>query len=323
MKKTLLNTEEQLNLLKTRGVILEKKHVRKYNYYLNNFGYHNIINGYNDFFMVNNDRKTNKYKDGINLCMIIDLFNLDRLISSAILKHVLDFERKLSNIFFIELNRFILGSSSVSKNDKDDFYKYGLIFTNWEKYANHFFTNKKELNSIILNIEEHKIKNKKIMDKNFDGISEIPSWIINSQLEFGGLIKFIRICKPKLLTEIINQINPSIKDISKDIFIEILTILKDIRNRICHNNRLYKFEHKSPLINKIKHFYNINIPKPINSDYIRLWNVIKIIDLFNNTIQTKYNLETHLKNNITKDENNWCKSIPKSIFDLILEYWNF
>lgn len=94
MKKKFMSFLEQISILRARGLnILD---ANKLIWYLKAYNYQNLINGYNDLFMKNEDRKINKYKDIATSEGIIELFNFDRNISKVILSSIQNIERMLS-----------------------------------------------------------------------------------------------------------------------------------------------------------------------------------------------------------------------------------
>lgn len=74
---------------------------------MSSYNYQNFINGYNDFFMINNDRKENKYKKTASSNFIIELFNFDRLVSKYILSNIQNIEIKISTSLAYTLAQFM------------------------------------------------------------------------------------------------------------------------------------------------------------------------------------------------------------------------
>lgn len=323
--KKFLTINQQLELLKKNNLKLVDQNDYKYHYYLENFGYHNIINGYNDFFMLNEDRKSNTYKNNVTFDMIIHFFNFERQIAVNILQHLLNYERKLSNIFFTVINETLLKNSSISKKDIQNYYQYGLIFNNLNKYQQIIFKKYKEFDLLINNIwNKLKIKDDNyaiIINKRYNSINEIPSWIINSQLQFGDLIKLMKTVKSNLLRQIIKKINSNLV-INNALFIEIQNIFNKIRNMICHNNPLCKYEYIGNYVKSLLNFLKgNNFLKDKNS--VRLWNIIELIDLFNNVKKDNLKLTWYLKNKINDPNNVNLRNIPDEIKKKIFNFWNF
>ncbi len=71
--------DEQIELLKSRGLKIDNED--KLKWYLSSYNYQNFINGYNDLFMINEDRSKNKYKPIASSNQIINLFNFYRWLS--------------------------------------------------------------------------------------------------------------------------------------------------------------------------------------------------------------------------------------------------
>lgn len=111
--------DEQIELLKSRGLKIDNED--KLKWYLSSYNYQNFINGYNDLFMINEDRSKNKYKPIASSNQIINLFNFDRWLSKNILSTIQNIERKISSsiayVLAINLNYF--------NNDKSgNIFKY-------------------------------------------------------------------------------------------------------------------------------------------------------------------------------------------------------
>ena len=102
--KTHKSIDEQIELLISRGLIIFNK--QKIKTYLSIYNYQWLINGYNDPFMLNNNRKSNQYSFNSTSESIIQFFNYDRTISSLILSNVQCIEKTLSSkvSYFISKN---------------------------------------------------------------------------------------------------------------------------------------------------------------------------------------------------------------------------
>lgn len=110
---------------KKRGLKILNK--RRLILYLKNYNYSNIINGYNDFFMHNFNKSSNRYVNSSSE-NIITLFNLDRNLGTLILSNLLNIERKISTLISSKIIEF-----AIDKKIKNA--KYGEILT-WNKKNN-------------------------------------------------------------------------------------------------------------------------------------------------------------------------------------------
>lgn len=233
-KKEFKTFDEQIFLLKQKGLFIDDE--EKLKWYLKSFNYQNIINGYNDFFMINNDRKTNKYKNISNSNGIIELFNFDRYISKLLLGDIQNIERKISTSIAYTL------SSIMKENNVDDGRLFNLSYDHVTIKKIFKIQNKKEVE--WKTIQENILKNLNLKEKIFNNanqdIKEIPVWSLVIRLSFGSLIYLLKIMNKNIFYKIMENSNlKNYNDLSNKEMIEIFEILKNARNRICHNNVLY------------------------------------------------------------------------------------
>ena len=74
----------------------------------------------------------------------------------------------------------------------------------------------------------------------YNNFVDIPIWTLIINATFGNIIFFLNGLKPNIFFNVIKNSNlKNIKNLSKGEIITLFTILKEIRNRICHNNVLY------------------------------------------------------------------------------------
>lgn len=90
------------------------------------------------------------------------------------------------------------------------------------------------------NWEDYDFKDKNVF--NDDNYKNIPLWFTIIYLSFGKIVKLLENTKEEVFTKIIKNTKLSFDtNLSKKEIVYILTTLKKIRNRICHNNVLFKF----------------------------------------------------------------------------------
>lgn len=83
--------DSQIQLLADRNLNIDSKNnLREY---LENYSYQRVINGYNDPFFLNYDRRTNWYEDTAKSSMILNLFDLDFYIKQLLWKYVIKIEK--------------------------------------------------------------------------------------------------------------------------------------------------------------------------------------------------------------------------------------
>ena len=309
-KKEFKTFDEQIFLLKQKGLFINDE--EKLKWYLKSFNYQNIINGYNDFFMVNNDRKTNKYKNISNSNGIIELFNFDRYISKLLLGDIQNIERKISTSIAYTL------SSIMKENNVNDGRLFNLSYDHVTIKKIFKIQNKKEVE--WKTIQENILKNLNLKEKIFNNanqdIKEIPVWSLVIHLSFGSLIYLLKIMNKNIFYKIMENSNlKNYNDLSNKEMIEIFEILKNARNRICHNNVLYniKISNKNNKINLINKFINqdkkpnlyslvliiLKLEKPQQNNYL----IEKINEKIDDWKDINYDIKKEIVNKIWVNKN--------------------
>lgn len=309
-KKEFKTFDEQIFLLKQKGLYIDDE--EKLKWYLKSFNYQNIINGYNDFFMINNDRKTNKYKNISNSNGIIELFNFDRYISKLLLGDIQNIERKISTSIAYTL------SSIMKENNVNDERLFNLSYDHVTIKKIFKIQNKKEVE--WKTIQENILKNLNLKEKIFNNanqdIKEIPVWSLVIHLSFGSLIYLLKIMNKNIFYKIMENSNlKNYNDLSNKEMIEIFEILKNARNRICHNNVLYNItiSDKNNKINLINKFINqdkkpnlyslvliiLKLEKPQQNNYL----IEKINEKIDDWKDINYDIKKEIVNKIWVNKN--------------------
>lgn len=307
MKKKFMSFLEQISILRARGLnILD---ANKLIWYLKAYNYQNLINGYNDLFMKNEDRKINKYKNIATSEGIIELFNFDRNISKVILSSIQNIERMLSTAIAYTIAKILC------ENGYDD----GNIFSikNNDTLLKKIFVineNNNGYHKIVCSLENmyNRSKNDRIFSK-YSSLYEIPIWTIILHCSFGTLIDFLENINKKTYFSIIkNSTISNCNCLTKKEFISIIQLLKSVRNRICHNNVLYNIcisnVSKKNLISKV---INKKLHKHKNTK-LNLYNICQLIECM------EPRSDNFITDYICKKIMNF-KNIDNSIVNLILE----
>ena len=312
MAKIFKNFDQQIQLLESMGLTIDN--YDKLKWYLKAYNYQNIINGYNDFFMVNNDRKNNCYKQEATSNSIIELFNFDRSISTIILSSIQNIERMISTALAYTiaeiLNKNNINNGQIFNIKTDDIIIKKIFITRNDKnvFFNVYETFKKSY-------DDNNDKNKSIFQK-YNHFQDIPIWCLLLRATFGNIIYFLKTLKENIFFEVMK--NSTLKNwerLNKGEIINLLTILKDIRNRICHNNVLYKIsisdQAKRIVIKKI-----INEKDCSHNSKMKLYEIVKAIE------KLDPNAKNYYSNKISNKFNEF-KYINKCIIDEIKEnIWN-
>lgn len=274
MSKPFKTLDEQIELLKQRGLTIVN--ITRFKIYLQKYNYHNFINGYNDAFMINFDRSSNKYINGTKSSNIIDLFNFDRTLSGYLLTNLQNIERQLSSAL-----TYILGQELKNQNvlccTLLDFhnYHYQKIFK---------ITNNQKLNELYNNMTKLIFRrDDKLYKSYFDKqnktykFNDIPIWSLSLSWCFGDLLYIFSLLTDNIKYKIIKFFTKLNFDI--DTFTKTLNMLKTLRNRVAHNNVIFNYKYTKNL-KAIKKFMIDNKIKFKKSTNINIGNIINIIDKF-------------------------------------------
>lgn len=262
---------EQIDLLKYRG--FNVKNINRLSYYLKFYNYQNFINGYNDPFLKNFQRKSNRYNEGVNESSIIDLFNFDRSIGPLLLSNIQNIERGFSSSMAYEI------AKELNRNLIDDGHIFKINNECKKIFKCEKISEKLQI-SLSKNFEKNKsnLQNKYKLNNNFDGekwVWNVPIWTLSIYWSFGDAIKIFESLNKNIKKSIISSVfENKFENIGE--FIKIICMLKNIRNRICHNNVLYNIEVKNNEDVFLK-FLKRHID--YKSNKIKLSDVVKIIDI--------------------------------------------
>lgn len=231
--------------------------------------YQNFVNGYNDYFFKNFNRNTNDYAKN-NADGIISLFNFDRRMSQLVLSNILNIERHFSNCFITAVCKF-------KRN-----YMDGKIFALKKNDFDLLFDLSSEENKIKYNYIKEKWNqpfeknlNNNLIKKYLNNKNEIPLWSICIFWSFDFLMNFFQILNIKIKNNILKIMFSNKIKINVSQFYSIMVVIKNIRNRICHNNVFYNFKCRSK---ELSNFLQAN---GLNSSRIRIFEIIYIIEKFN------------------------------------------
>lgn len=226
--KVFTNIDEQIDILKKRGLIFYSEETAKLA--LKRHGYYNIINGYKDPFVA--DCAEEKFKDNVSFEQIYDFYILDKKIRLLLMETMLEVESQLKTATAYVIAKVY--SSDDAKYLKRTNYKLG------RKKNGKFL-----LDELLYKFE--KIKN----DHNDpfwyykNHYDNIPPWILMNGLTFGNLANFIKLQKSDVKKQIISMIYdiPSnfVSDDIVDLFMDSVFVYLAYRNASAHGDRIYKF----------------------------------------------------------------------------------
>ncbi len=244
MEKTFKSIAEQIQILKSRNILIED--YNKVHNLLNDNNYYYLINGYKDLFL-NDKSNIETYINGTKIEELYSLYLFDKNIKILFLEYLLLIEN--------QINTYIAYEYSKSYGHKNY-----LIPDNLNNSDTKISLIKKFIDDVNLEIQyQYKNSNKMIIHY-IDNYHYIPLWVLVRILSFGKISKFYSIMKPKEQNAISRKYNLQINE-----FKVILHNLTLIRNICAHDEKLYDIKMKSRIFSTIYH-KKLNI-KNINGNY--------------------------------------------------------
>ncbi len=232
MTKPFKNIEEQITLLKGRGLIIPdedkaKHHLMMYNYY-------NVINCYSKYLQ----QSDNVYIAGSTFDEIAAIHYFDEEIKSVMFKYLIEIEKHLKSTI----------SHIYSKHHQDNYsYLYASNYRNDNllKVANLVA----ELAKIIKSKSDKKLPPNAI--KHYQNQhNNIPLWVLSNYMSLGQTITFYQCMNDSEQNEVAKEFSRFLTEnlgstctsrLNKDDLNSILNNVWEIRNIIAHNNKLLGF----------------------------------------------------------------------------------
>lgn len=220
-KKEFKTLDEQLNIFKTKGLIINDEEKAKEILLMENYFF---INGYRYLFM-----KSNKDKKFINNATFDELYTMflfDRNLRNILFKNLLVIENNIKSIISYQLSK-----------------KYGYKEENYLKLSN-FNTDIKEqrrVNDVVNKMKRQIRVNGEKHTATYHYINNygyVPLWILVKVLSFGLINELYGILKPEDKYEIANYYKLDIE--SMEIY---LALLSNYRNLCAHEDIV--FDHKT------------------------------------------------------------------------------
>ncbi len=232
MEKTFKTIDEQIDILKSRNIIIDD-YSKAYDLLSKN-NYYYLINGYKDLF-IDNTSKEEKYITGTKIEEMYALYEFDKDIKINFLKYLLLIENEIDTYIAYEFS-------------KSYGHKNYLIPANFCNSNSKQFLIEKFIKDINLEIDyQYKNSNEMIIHY-LDNYKYIPLWVLVRILSFGKISKFYSLMKPKEQNTISRKYNLRISE-----FRIILHNLTLIRNICAHDEKLYDIKMKNRISSTIYH----------------------------------------------------------------------
>ena len=278
--KQFKNLDEQVEILKQKGLVINDKRYAKKVLLRENYFF---LNGYRHLFL--NSEKNKTYKEGTTFEELYSLFLFDRSFRNILFKYLLVIENNLKSIFSYQL------SKKYGYREKD--YLKEKNFTNIpEKQAQLNDLLKKMKRQIRINGAQHSATLHYVSNYGY-----IPLWILVKVLSFGIVSEMFSILKPEDQKEIAN-----VYGIQAETLIVYLPILANYRNLCAHEDILYENKTQKAIDDTVYHQL-LRIPK-IDDEFTKGKN-----DLFALIIIMKQLLQKEEFKNMTLELDNVIETL--------------
>lgn len=216
--------DEQIKLLIDRGISFDDVDKAKKLLLTNN--YYNIINGYKDLFLNEND----KYISGATFEEIYALYDFDRSLREILLKYILKIENTLRTLI----------SYYFSQEHGNDNY---LRIDSFETFSNINTTEQTKLKrleyiqELIIKIQQKTskaISTKDYIKHYMLNYGFVPLWVLINIFSFGELSRFLEVMKQKERIKISVQFNCKEEEL-----MQFVRIMNYYRNLCAHDERIY------------------------------------------------------------------------------------
>lgn len=310
MEKNFKTVEEQIILLKERGIVINDKSAKEI---LTENNYYYLINGYKNMFLDNRCQKE-KYIENVSLEEIYALYKFDGELRMNLLRYILIIERRLDTYIS---------------------YEFSKIYGNKEYLIENNFDNNKKNNykivSLIADIKTNTTKQIKIGNKMLNhyikNYGYIPLWVLIRIMTLGEVSKFYEVMKQKDQNAVAKKFG--VREKTLKTYLHNIAI---VRNICAHDEKLYDLRLNNAIIkNKIHSYFNLDLhDKKYSNGYKDLFSITIILKVLLKEIEFK-NFYTVLLNNL-EDLKKDIKSIeynkilnkmgfPKN-YEKLLEYIN-
>ena len=316
VQKSFKNIDEQIELLKSRGLTIEDENIEYVRKYFLTNNYYDIINGYSKPFL----KCENTYIKGATFNEVRSLYLFDKELKQVLFNSTLDVEHHLKSIF----------AYRFAEEHKDRAYPYLDVTA---------FDHEKSLDiaKSITNLDNIIKRNKKYKNNSiyhyYNKYKNIPIWVLVDYLTFGDILYLIQISPEKIQNTVARDLTSFICDNDPDVeaaslfppqtMISLIKNIHELRNTCAHNNRLLYFKCRSNSIyfEQLHKRYNINTDDRRNNVYTTFISMQCFISKeefrkLNNTIAKRFKTLNNKLNSIDVNEiekllgfpNHWFKT---------------
>ncbi len=241
MQKTFKTIDEQVQILREKGMIIEnelevKDVLLRENYF--------FLSGYRHPFLI--DSKSRNYKKGTTFKELYSLFEFDRQLRNIIFKNMLIIENNLKSI----------ASYQLSKNygyKEKDYLRVSNFDTRSEKVRQVNDLIRKIKRQIRINGGQHSATTHYIYNYGY-----VPLWVAIKVLSFGIVCELFAIMKRRDQEEVAKIFGLNVEEL-----LVFLPILANYRNLCAHEDILYDHRTAAMIpLNKYHYMFNLTKENP-------------------------------------------------------------
>lgn len=294
--------DEQLNILKSRGIVMETSRQCKIaKNIIQREGYYKLINGYKGLF-IDATELDETYLPGTTLEEIYALYSFDRSLREICMRYILHVETNI---------KALMSYTISSKYGHENYMLYNNLNTD-KRDAN------KDISDVIADLNQviSKNSNDPCIKHYLQNYGYVPLWVLNNALTLGNISRLYSVMKTQD-----RQSVSRIFKISDDVLENFLHMLSIIRNFSAHGNRLYCFRTKRTLVDTPLH-EKLNLPKSDQGEYL-----MGKRDLFSGFIALRYLLSVNeykrAQSELTGEINKLAKKLNVVSIDDVLNEMGF
>ena len=290
IEKQFKNLEEQIDILKHKGLIIKDEKYAKQVLLRENYFF---LNGYRHLFVKSQEDK--RFKEGATFEELYSLFLFDRSFRNVLFKYLLVIENNLKSIISYQL------SKKYGYRERD-YLKEKNFTQEPDKQAQVNDLLKKMKRQIRVNGAQHSATLHYVSNYGY-----IPLWILVKVLSFGIVSEMYQILKKEDQKDI-----AKIYDLDSETFTIYLPILANYRNLCAHEDILYENKTQKAIDDTVYHQL-LKIQK-IDEEYINGKN-----DLFALIIIMKQLLSTDEFKNMTLELDNIIQTLNYNLHTIKID----
>ncbi len=258
MEKNFKTIEEQIEILKSRGIFINDE--RKAKELLTENNYYYLINGYKDLF-IDKSNKTEKYKENVTLEEIYALYNFDSELRINLLRYIFVIERRLDTYVAYEFSKIYGNKEYLSKS-------------NFDENKNNYYKIANLIDNIKTNMTEQIKIGNKMLNHYIRKYGYVPLWVLIRIMTLGEVSKFYELMKQKDQNAVAKKFG--VREKTLKTYLHNIAI---VRNICAHDEKLYDLKLNNAIIKNNIHFnYSLDLQdSKYSNGYKDLFSIIIIL----------------------------------------------